>query len=213
MRWFRALLPREEQFFDMFNRQSQTLVEGARALRAMLDGGADLQAHADAVMRHEDAADAITRELLNAVGRTFITPFDRGDIKELITLMDDAIDQMRKTAKSVRLFEVRSFEPNMKAMGDQIVKVAELTAAATPLLASIGDNQAKITAYAQEVVQIEERSDELYDEGRRALFLSHRDQDPLAFVVGCDVYEHLEKVLDRFEDIANKVSGILIEHI
>ncbi|MDB5572005.1 MAG: nuclease [Hyphomicrobiales bacterium] len=213
MRWFRALMPREEKFFDMFNRQSKTLELGAQALRALLEGGPDSARYCALVMQHEEEADAITREVLLAVGRTFITPFDRGDIKDLITLMDDAIDQMQKTAKSTRLYEITKFEPNMKTMGDQIVKVAALTAAATPLMASIGENSAKLNAYAQEVVRIEEASDTLYDEGRRALFLTHRNEDPLAFVVGCDVYEHLEKVLDRFEDVANKISSILIEHL
>ncbi len=213
MRWFRALMPREEKFFDMFNRQSRTLELGAQALRALLEGGLEAGRHCTLVMQHEEEADAITREVLLAVGRTFITPFDRGDIKDLITLMDDAIDQMQKTAKSTRLYEITTFEPNMKTMGDQIVKVAALTAAAIPLLASIGEHSAKLNAYAQEVIRIEEESDELYDQGRRALFLAHRTDDPLAFVVGCDVYEHLEKVLDRFEDVANKISSILIEHL
>jgi predicted phosphate transport protein (TIGR00153 family) len=213
MRWFRALMPREEKFFDMFNRQSKTLELGAHALRSLLEGGGDSGRFCAQVMHHEEAADAITREVLVAVGRTFITPFDRGDIKDLITLMDDAIDQMQKTAKSTRLYEITKFEPNMKTMGDQIVKVAALTAAATPLLASIGENSVRLQAYVEEVVRIEEASDELYDQGRRALFLTHRNDDPLAFVVGCDVYEHLEKVLDRFEDVANKIGSILIEHL
>jgi uncharacterized protein Yka (UPF0111/DUF47 family) len=64
--------------------------------------------------------------VLLAVRRTFITPFDRGDIKELITLMDDSIDQMQKTAKTIQLFEINAFEPHMRAMGDAIVEAAQL---------------------------------------------------------------------------------------
>ena len=66
-------------------------------------------------MAREHEADEITREVLLAVRRTFITPFDRGDIKDLITSMDDAIDQMHKTAKAITLFELRSFEPEHAA--------------------------------------------------------------------------------------------------
>jgi uncharacterized protein len=71
---------------------------------------------------HEHEADGITREVLLAVRRTFITPFDRGDIKDLITSMDDAIDQMHQTAKTIPLFEVRSFEPAMREMGEFVVQ-------------------------------------------------------------------------------------------
>ena len=87
MRWFNALLPKEERFFDLFAQHSKL----------------------------------ITRDILIAVRRTFITPFDRGAIKELITSMDDAIDQMQKTAKTIMLFELREFTPQMREMGDAIV--------------------------------------------------------------------------------------------
>ena len=86
----------------------------------MLDGGEEIPDHYRAVMRHEEEADAITREVLIGVRSTFITPFDRGDIKDLITAMDDAIDQMQKTAKAIVLFEMNSFEPEMRMHGRQL---------------------------------------------------------------------------------------------
>ena len=108
LRWFHALLPREERFFDLFARHSDTVVAGAKALRAMLDGGDAVVVHYKTVMDREHDADNITREVLIAVRRSFITPFDRGDIKDLITSMDNAIDQMQKTAKTIMLFEQHS---------------------------------------------------------------------------------------------------------
>ena len=75
-------------------------------------------------MRHEEEADAITRDVLVGIRTTFITPFDRGDIQDLITSMDDAIDQMQKTAKAIVLFEITTFEPEMRAMADAIVQCA-----------------------------------------------------------------------------------------
>ncbi|CAN0494228.1 unnamed protein product, partial [Phaeothamnion confervicola] len=95
--WFHALMPKEERFFDLFAQHSRTVVAGAEALRSMLDGGETVPQHYRAVMDRENEADIITREVLIAVRRTFITPFDRGDITDLITSMDNTIDQMQKT--------------------------------------------------------------------------------------------------------------------
>src|SRR5262245_20231268 len=106
LRWFHTLLPREERFFEMFAKHSQIVVRGAEALRAMLDGGDAVPEHYRIVMDRESEADQVTREVLIAVRRTFITPIDRGDIKDLITSMDNTIDQMQKTAKAVMLFDI-----------------------------------------------------------------------------------------------------------
>ena len=123
LRWFRAFLPKEERFFDLFARHSQTVVQGALALQGMLRGGEETPVFCQRVNQFENDADNITREVLTAVRRTFITPFDRGDIKDLITSMDDAIDQMQQTAKTIMLFEQRSFTPQQREMADAIVRV------------------------------------------------------------------------------------------
>src|SRR4029453_16260412 len=132
--WFQRLLPREERFFPLFERHAASIAAAAPALRRMLDGGETMLGHCGAVMRHEEEADAITREVLIGVRSTFITPFDRGDIKDLITAMDDAIDQMQKTAKVIVLLKLAAFEPDMRALADAIVQCAHLVARAMPLL-------------------------------------------------------------------------------
>ena len=109
--WFQALMPKEERFVELFVRHSHTLVAGAEALRKLLEGGETVPHYCREIVAREHDADEITREVLLAVRRTFITPFDRADIKDLITSMDDAIDQMHQTAKTITLFEVRTFEP------------------------------------------------------------------------------------------------------
>src|SRR3954469_18464829 len=124
--WFRALMPKEERFFPLFAKQSQLLVAGAEALRDMLQGGEAVARHCQTVMDREQDADDVTREILIAVRRSFITPFDRSDITDLITAMDDTIDQMQKTAKAITLFDVRSFEPPMQQMGGAVVECARL---------------------------------------------------------------------------------------
>src|ERR1700754_739149 len=122
LRWFHALMPKEERFFDLFGQHSEAIVAGALALRAMLEGGEAISRNYQVVMDREHDADNVTREVLIAVRRTFITPFDRSNIRDLITSMDNSIDQMQKTAKGIRLFEVTAFTPQMKEMADLIVK-------------------------------------------------------------------------------------------
>ena len=211
--WFQALLPQERKFFDLFEAHARTLCAGARSVRALLDGGDGVPAHCSDVARHEGEADVITRDVLLAVRRTFITPFDRSDIRDLITSMDDAIDQMHKTAKAITLFDQRKFQPDMVRLGDVIVDCAELTAEAIPLLRNLRGNAARLNAITEQVTQLEDRSDTLCDEGLRALYRGPARKDPMAYIVGAEIYDHLEKVVDRFEDVANQVSSVLIEHL
>jgi predicted phosphate transport protein (TIGR00153 family) len=212
-RWFRAFLPREERFFDLFARHAVVVAQGARALQDMLKGGDETPVYCQRVNQFESDADGITREVLTAIRRTFITPFDRGDIRSLITSMDDAIDQMQQTAKAVLLFEVREFDPLMREMGTLVVECADLVGRALPLLQSIGPNVATITAITEEVTKLEGRVDDLHDIGLRELFLKHRDANAMDFIVGAEIYDHLEKVADRFDDVANEINSIMIEQV
>jgi len=106
--WFHALMPKEERFFDLFARHSEAVLAGATALRAMLDGGSAVKSNYETVMAREHDADDVTRDVLIAVRRTFITPFDRGNIRELITSMDNSIDQMQKNYHLVRIERIYS---------------------------------------------------------------------------------------------------------
>jgi predicted phosphate transport protein (TIGR00153 family) len=211
--WFQALLPKEQKFFDLFEAHALTLVAGATSLRHLLNGGEAVPIYCAEVARHEDEADSITREVLLAVRRTFITPFDRSDIHDLISSMDDAIDQMHKTAKAIMLFEQRTFQPDMVKLGDVIVKTAVLTAEAVPLLRRLRDNARRLNEIAEEVTRLEDQSDALYDAGIQALYRGPARKDPIAYIVGAEIYDHLEKVVDRFEDVANRISAVLIEHL
>ena len=113
--------------FELFERHATIVVAGAEALRGLLRGGEGIEYYCRQIFDREAEADEITRQVLTAVRRTFITPFDRSDIKDLITSMDDAIDQMNQTAKVITLFELRAFERPMQDMGKIIVRAAELT--------------------------------------------------------------------------------------
>ena len=179
---------------------------GAEALRALLDGGEAVPRHYQTIMDREQDADNITREVLIAVRRTFITPFDRGDIKDLITSMDNAIDQMQKTAKAVMLFEQREFTPCMREMGDAIVTLRRAGARGDAAAASRSTPRRRgSTTITEEISALEGKADELHDAGLRELFLRQRDRLRWRFITGNEVYDHLEKVVDRFDDVANRI--------
>jgi predicted phosphate transport protein (TIGR00153 family) len=211
--WFQRLMPREQLFFPLFERHASVVTAGAEALRRMLDGGEEIRQYCQAVMRHEDEADAITRDVLIGVRSTFITPFDRGDIQSLITSMDDAIDQMQKTAKAIVLFEMTSFEPEMRMMADTIVQCAHLVARAMPLLSNVGRNVGQLNEICVQISRLEGQADEICDRGLQALYQRAKTGNAMDFVRGDEIYDHLEKSVDRFDDIANQVQAIVIEHV
>jgi uncharacterized protein len=212
LHWFQALLPKNDQFFDLFAAHSHAIVAGAHALRALLEGGDDVAQYCKVVTDREHEADGVTRAILVAVGRSFITPFDRGAIKDLVTAMDNSIDQMDKTAKAVMLFDIRTFTPEMREMGDAIVRCALLVEEAIPLLHAISQEAARINALTDQIQTIEDQADDLHDAGVKALFEQHSN-DPMGFITANEVYEHLEKTVDRFEDVADELQAVVIEHV
>ncbi len=217
--WFQALMPKEERFFQMFESHARKVVAGAEALRGLLRGGDDIERYCKQIFEREAEADEITREVLIAVRRTFITPFDRTDIQDLITSMDDAIDQMNKTAKIITLFEIRRFEPQMQEMSEIILESANLVLEAVPLLSSIGSNAGRLNTLTAKIISIEEQADEVYGRGLKALFLANRPSEnggtqasAMSFIVGSELYDHLEKIVDRFEDVSNEINSVVIDH-
>src|SRR6266550_8880056 len=213
MSWLQALMPKDDRFFELFAAHSRTILAGATDLRALLNGGDQVRRHCKSILEHETAADAITREVLQSVRRKFITPFDRGDIKDLITAMDNAIDEMQQAAKAVTLFEFRSFELEMRSMGDAIVECAGLVQDAIPLLPTIGVEATRISAICERITEIEGRADDIHNEGLRKLYRAHARSNPMAFVTGQEIYQHLETVGDCFDDIGNEIQSIVLQQV
>jgi len=209
---FRRMMPKEEGFFDMFERHAVTLVGGAEVMSRMFAKEEGIEEACRQISQFEHQADEVTREVLHAVRKTFITPFDRSAITDLISSMDDAIDEMQKTAKAITQFEVAHFEPEMRDMAALAEQGAKLVRDAMPLMRKIGANHLKLDRITEQIVHLEEEADHLHDAGLKALFLRHRDGNAMGYIVGREIYSHLERVLDRFEDVANEISGVVIDH-
>jgi predicted phosphate transport protein (TIGR00153 family) len=208
----RKLMPREDRFFDMFERHAQILVAGADVLEKMVSGAEEIPASCKAIETHENAADDVTRDVLLAVRRSFITPFDRSAITALTSSMDNAIDEMWQTAKAITLYEVTGFAPEMAEMGQLATEAARLVLEAVPLMRNVGRNASRLHEITEAVVHLEGKADVLHDAGLRALIAGGAKKDPMNFIINREVYRHLERVLDAFEDVADEISGIVIDH-
>ena len=211
--WFRRLMPREEGFFTLFTRHADAVLLGARELQGMLAGGAAAEGHYAAVLAAEEAADDVTREVVQAVRRSFITPFDREDILTLIGRMDDTLDQMKKTAKALALYGMADVGAEARSLGGSILQGAELLREAVPLLGAIGPNAGRINQLCERIRQVEGEADEVHDAGVAALYRQAAPEGALAFIAAREILDQLEKVVDRFDDAANAIEGIVVEQV
>jgi uncharacterized protein Yka (UPF0111/DUF47 family) len=126
--------------------------------------------------------------------------------------MDDAIDEMHKTSKTISLYDVKRFEPQMGEISLLATKAAELVVEAVPLLRAYAKNGARLDQITERIVQLEGEADDVHEAGLKALFRSAGKDQPMDFIVGREIYSHLERVLDRFEDVADEIQGIVIDH-
>jgi predicted phosphate transport protein (TIGR00153 family) len=210
--WFQRLLPQKGDFFGMFEAHAATLVAAADAMGKLVDGGTPHKEHIAEIELREHEADAITRNVLTDVRRTFLTPFDRGAITSLIAAMDDAIDDMHAAAVAIDLYELRSFEPEMKQMVAMIGDAAGLTAAAIPLLRNISRDGGRIHELTERIVRVEGEADDVHAAGLKRAFEEFSPGQPMQFIVAREIYKHLERISDALEDVANEIDGIVIDH-
>jgi uncharacterized protein len=208
--WFQRVLPRKSDFFGMFEAHAATLVAAAEAMDKLVDGGTRKDEIAE-VERREHEADDIIRQVLTDVRRTFLTPFDRGAITSLIASMDDAIDEMHSAAVAIDLYELDRFEPEMKQIVGMAVEAARLTAEAMPLMRNITKNGARLHTITEKIVQLEGAADDVHAAGLKKAFQAD-SKNPMRFIVAREIYKHLERIADAFEDVANEIDGIVIDH-
>lgn len=212
--WFQRLLPKTGDFFDLFESHSRSIVAGADALgRLFRDGGAR-EEHIREINEREHDADDIIRETLQTVRRTFLTPFDRSSITSLIGAMDDAIDEMQSAANAVDLYGMTEFEPEMADMVGIVVDSARVMAEAIPLLRDLTANSGRLHELTERLVRMESHADEVHRAGLKSAYLRHSAEPAgaMKFIVKREIYKHLERIVDSFEDIANEIDGIVIDH-
>jgi uncharacterized protein len=209
--WFQRLLPQKGDFFGMFEAHAATLVSAAGALSKLAEDGASPQEALAKIRDDEHRADDVIRQVLTAVRKTFLTPFDRGAITSLIGSMDDAIDEMLAVARAIDLYELRELRPEMKQIVGLISEAAAVTAEAVPLLRDVTGNGAKLHQLTGRLVSLEGQADEVHAAGLKNAFKTAKENS-LQFAVAREVFKNLERVTDAFEDVANEIDGIVIDH-
>jgi len=209
--WFQRLLPRTGNFFEMFEAHAAIILAAADATARLLDDPQDKD-HIREIIEREHDADEISRTVLQAVRKTFLTPFDRGAIAALIGSMDDTVDEMQATAQAIDLYEVNSVPQEMKDMVAIIVDAARVTSEAVPLLRDLGQNAGRLHELTERLVRMESHADAIHATGLKRALNEHGHRDTLQFVVEREVYKHLERITDAFEDVADQIDGIVIEH-
>jgi predicted phosphate transport protein (TIGR00153 family) len=203
------LMPREGKFFDLFNAHAERIVEGGRELAAMIGTVTELDAHAQRIDAIERAADKVTHETIALLHKTFITPFDRDQIHQLITTMDDILDLIQDVAESVALYDLRRATPEAKQLAEINQMCCERVKTAVGLLTNIKNPEA-ILKCCEEIDRLESDADRVLRGAMSKLFRDEPDVKQLIKLR--TIYELLETISDRCEDVANIIEGIVLEN-
>lgn len=212
---FGKLLPREGNFFDMFNQHAERIVEAAHAFALLVANYNDphlRERYAQEVDNAERAADRVTHEVNKALHKTFITPIDREQIHSLINTMDDVADLIQDSAETMSLYDVRSITDEIARLTDLSVKAVERMRDAVRLLNKLADAATAEAALktCEEIDKIESDADRVLRGAMSKLFREEPDVRELIKLKA--IYELLETITDKCEDVANLIEGIVLEN-
>ena len=201
------LLPREEEFFDLFVAVAQRNKEAAQHLRELFDAPPDRRTpHVEAIKRLEHEADQVTHEVVNRLDRTFITPLDREDIHALASDLDDVMDAMDGTARRSQIFRLGPSPSGVKQLAEVIQKMVSVLAEGVGRLKK-GDD---VMRFCIEAKKLEEEGDAIYHQSLGLMFETERDA--LEIIKWKEIYDTLEMTLDQGEDVANVLESITLKH-
>lgn len=206
---FGRLLPKDGKFFDHFNDHADLCIKGAQEMVALMTNFNDLELRVHAIEAIEKQADKVTHATLDALHKTFITPLDRDDIHQLITRMDDILDLLEDAAQTISLYDIKAITPEAKRLAELCLDCTEKVKAAVGLLHNM-DNSREILAICQEIDRLESDADHVMRAAMSKLFREEPDVRTLIKLKA--IYELLEAVTDRCEDVANIIEGIIVEN-
>ena len=199
------LVPREESFFDLFESMAEKVRQGAEELLDLLKNYDDLDRRTGRVLDIEHEGDEITHEVMRRLNTTFLTPFDREDIHQLASNFDDVLDHVEAAAEFLQLHKIEEPLPQMVSLSETLALAAAKTAEAMPNLRKMQD----LESYWVEINRLENEGDRFYRRTIAELFSGdYRAMDVLKFK---DIIEEIEQAIDRLEDVANTVEGIVLK--
>ncbi len=202
-------MPTEGKFFDLFNQHAELCVKGSKEMVALMTNFDDLEIRVHAIEGVEKQADAVTYNTIELLHKTFITPLDRDDIHKLITKMDDILDLLEDAAQTISLYDIREITPEAKRLAELCLACSEKVKAAVALLPNM-DNARQILTICEEIDRLESDADHVMRAAMSKLFRDEPDVRNLIKLKA--IYEILETVTDRCEDVANIIEGIVVEN-
>ncbi|HEY6224931.1 MAG TPA: DUF47 family protein [Gemmatimonadales bacterium] len=201
------LLPREEEFFDLFVEVAKRNQEAAGKLRELFEAPPERRTPiVEAIKRLEHECDQVTHEVVNRLDRTFITPLDREDIHQLASDLDDVIDTIDGTARRAQIFHLGIAPLGVRQLTEAIGRMTAVLGEAVGRLKK-GDDVIK---YCVEAKRLEEEGDVIYHEALGLLF--EKETNAIELVKWKEIYDNLERTLDEAEDVANVVESIALKH-
>ncbi len=209
---FGSLMPREGRFFDLFDQHAAHVATGSRALAALMNDYADLDARQrgiEAIEREERGADRITQETVQLLHRTFITPLDRDSIHQLITRMDDILDLIQDVAESAMLYDLQRVTPEARQLADLNQMCCERVQAAVGMLSNM-ENAEAILKLCVEIDQLESDADRVMRSAMSKLFRDEADVRQLIKLKA--IYELLESVSDKCEVVSKIIESVVLEN-
>jgi predicted phosphate transport protein (TIGR00153 family) len=206
---FGRLMPSEGKFFEFFNQHAELCVKGAAEMVQLMTNFDDLEKRVHAIESIEKQADKVTHNAIELLHKTFITPLDRDDIHQLITRMDDILDLLEDAAQTISLYDIKAITPEAKRLAELCLASAEKVKVAVGLLHNM-DNSHDILKICIEIDRLEADADHVMRAAMSKLFRDEPDVRTLIKLKA--IYEILETVTDRCEDVANIIEGIIVEN-
>ena len=200
------LIPKEVRFFDLFERQSEYIIKAAGLLHEMAHNFSDARAKAHAIKEVEHQGDSVTHEVVKRLNTTFITPIDREDIHALATRLDDVLDYIEASAERLVVYRIKEPTSACRAMADVIVSTTHAMDRAIRCLRTMDPG---FHEHAVEVNRLENSADNLLRDSLAAMF--EEQPDPIEVIKWKEIYETMETVTDRCEDVVNVIEGIILK--
>lgn len=200
------LIPKEVRFFDHFERQSELISQAAHQLKELVTNFADARAKMHSIKELEHEADKVTHEIVRRLNTTFITPLDREDIHALASRLDDVLDYIEASSERLVVYRIKEPTSACRAMADVIVKMVEPMDRALKCLRTMDP---AFHEHAVEVNRLENAADNLLRDSLAALF--QESTDPIEVIKWKEIYETMEIVTDRCEDVVNVIEGIILK--
>lgn len=205
----KRLLPRQDNFFQLFEKAADKLVLASTEFSNMLQNLDNQQHYVDEIAKHEEEADQIAHSNFELLHKTFITPFDRYDIHELTSTLDDIIDLINRIAQRFPFYALQE-------VPEEMIKLSQLSAAATNQLKQAIyclhslKNAEEIFTFCNMIDNLESQAHKVVLSGERKLFLEENDFK--RFFKHKEIYAHCKLVINRCQDVANILKGIVLEY-